>query len=130
MLACALGAGYLSILENIDSLSAEYGVVVGGSQCIGKVCLVSNPVAAVFRLSVDGVAGNAEYLLLLHKRDIVAACTIPCGHGGSDPMGAGVAGVNSVVLIYQRLVPVFLGSKCPCDVQAALHHTAALVVQA
>ena len=71
MLACALGAGYLSILENIDSLSAEYGVVVGGSQCIGKVCLVSNPVAAVFRLSVDGVAGNAEYLLLLHKREIM-----------------------------------------------------------
>ena len=101
MLACALGAGYLSVLKNVDSLSAEHGVVVGGSQCIGKVCLVSNPVAAVFRLSVDGVAGNAEYLLLLHKRDIVAACTIPCGHGGSDPMGAGVAGINAVVLVDQ-----------------------------
>lgn len=45
-------------------------------------------------------------------------------------MGAGVAGINAVVLVDQGLMPVFLGSKCPCDVQAALHHAAALVVQA
>ena len=45
-------------------------------------------------------------------------------------MRTGVAGVDAVVLIDQRLVSVFLSPKRPCDVQAALHHAAALVVQA
>ena len=104
--------------------------MIGGGQRIGEVCLVSDPVAAVFRLSVDGVSGDAEYLLLFDQRDIVSACTVPGGHSGRHFMGAGVAGINAVVLVDQGLMPVFLGSKCPCDVQAALHHAAALVVQA
>ena len=65
MLACALGTGYLTVLENVDSLSAEHGMVVGSSQRIGNAFLIADPVAAVFRLSVDGVSGDAEYLLLL-----------------------------------------------------------------
>ena len=105
-------------------------MVIGGSQRIGEVCLVSDPIAAVLRLPVNSIAGDAEYLFLLHKRDIVSACTIPRGHGRRHFMGAGVAGINAVVLVDQGLMPMFLGPKRPCDVQAALHHAAALVVQA
>src|SRR5699024_72037 len=62
VLACALCAGYLSILENVDSLPAEHGMVIGGGQRIGEVCLVSDPVATVLRLPVNSIAGDAEYL--------------------------------------------------------------------
>ena len=86
MLACALGAGYLSILENIDSLSAEYGVVVGGSQCIGKVCLVSDPIAAVLRLPVNSIAGDAKYSFLLRWWCIVPSREFKAIGGGSSEL--------------------------------------------
>ncbi len=71
VLACALSACYLSIFENVDSLSAEHGMVIGGSQRIGEVCLVSDPIAAVLRLPVNSIAGDAEYSSLLRWRSIV-----------------------------------------------------------
>lgn len=45
-------------------------------------------------------------------------------------MRTGVAGVDAVVLIDQRLVSVFLGSESPCHIFTAFHDAAALVVEA
>ena len=45
-------------------------------------------------------------------------------------MGTGVAGVDTMVLIDQRLVPVFLGPECSCHIYTAVHHLAALVIEA
>ena len=65
VLARALGAGYLSILENVDSLPAEHGMVIGGSQRIGNAFLIANAISAVLRLPVNSIAGDAEYSFLL-----------------------------------------------------------------
>ena len=65
VLARALGAGYLSILENVDSLPAEHGMVIGGSQRIGNAFLIANAISAVLRLPVNSIAGDAEYSFLV-----------------------------------------------------------------
>ena len=75
--------------------------------------MIANSVPAVLGFAVNGVSSNTEYLLLLHKRNIVSACTIPRGHGGCHFMGTGVAGVDAVVLVDQRLMPMFLCRSVP-----------------
>ena len=44
-------------------------------------------------------------------------------------MGAGIPGVNAVVLIYQRLMPPLLGTEGSGDIHGAIHHLPALIVQ-
>ena len=156
VLACALSACYLSIFENVDSLSAEHGMVIGGSQRIGNAFLIANAISAVLRLPVNSIAGDAEYSFLLrwwcivpsrefkskrwrivrtgifiyNKRLVISAHAECGGYCLCRFDRTAETSILSMVIKYKRLVPVFLGPKRPCDVQATLHHTAALVVQA
>ena len=45
-------------------------------------------------------------------------------------MGTGIPGINTVVLIYQRLMPPLLGTEGSGDIHGAIHHLPALIVQA
>lgn len=66
VLAGALGADHLTVLEHIHPLSAEDRMVVSGSQSIGDVLLITNAISTILGLSVDGVASDAEYRFLLN----------------------------------------------------------------
>ena len=90
VLSGTLGADNIIALENVHTLSAEHGMVIGSSQSIRDVLLIPNSVAAILRLAVDGIACDTEDWLLLHQWDIVSTRTIPSGHGRADFMGAGV----------------------------------------
>ena len=93
------------------------------------VLLIADAVATVLGLTVDGVPGDAEHRLLFHQRDIVAACAVPGRHGGSHLVRSGVAGVDAVVLIDQRLMSMLLGAKGSGYIHTAFHDAAALVVE-
>ena len=90
VLSGTLGADNIIALENVHTLSAEHGMVISSSQSISDILLIPNSVAAILRLAVDGVACDTEDRLLFNKGDIVAARTIPSGHGRTDFMGAGI----------------------------------------
>ena len=90
VLSGTLGADNIIALEDVHTLSAEDGVVIGSSQSISDVLLIPNSVAAVLRLAVDGIACDTEDRLLFNKGDIVAARTIPSGHGRADFVWTGV----------------------------------------
>ena len=130
MLSGTLGAYHIIAFENIHTLPAEHGMVIGSSQSISDVLLKPDAIAAVLRLTVYGIAGDTEDRLLLHQRDIVASGTIPSRHSRTDFMGAGISGVDAMVFVDQWLMPVFLRSECPSDILTAFHDLAALVVQA
>ena len=130
VLSGTLGADNIIALEDVHTLSAEDGVVIGSGQCVGNVFLISNAVATILRLAVDGVACDTEDRLLFNKGNIVATRTIPSGHGRADFMGAGISGVDAVIFIDQRLMSMFLRTECPCDILAAFHDLTTLVVQA
>ena len=85
-----MGADHVIALEDVHALSAEHGMVIGSSQSISDVLLIPNSVAAVLRLAVDGIACDTEDRFLFNQGDIVAARTIPSGHGRADFMGTGV----------------------------------------
>ena len=82
-------------------------MVVGGSECIGNICLVANAVPTILGLPVNGVAGDAKYRGVFHQRDIIPAGPLSGRHGGGDRMGSSVAGVNSMVLIQSRFLLVY-----------------------
>ena len=70
MLPCALGEGDLAILKPIHPLAGIDAVAVCGSQGMGNIPFVTaNAVAAVLRLTVDGIAHNADDLLPLHEKE-------------------------------------------------------------
>ena len=60
MLAGALCADYAVLTEIIHTLAAVDCMMVSGRQRICDVPLISDPVAAVLWLPVNGVSGNAE----------------------------------------------------------------------
>lgn len=68
----ALGTGDLVSGECIHTLAAKHRVPVKAGQRIGYVLLIPDAIAAVLRLTVNGVAGDAEDLLT-NQRHIVAA---------------------------------------------------------
>ena len=45
-------------------------------------------------------------------------------------MGAGIPGVNAMVLIYQRLMSPLLGTEGSGDIYRTVHHLSTLIVQA
>ena len=59
----ALRIGNVAVLKHINPLPAVDGVFICRSQGIGDVLLTSQPVAAIFRLTVNGVARNANAFL-------------------------------------------------------------------
>ena len=105
-------------------------MMVRCGECVGNVLLITNAIPAVLGLTVYGIAGDTEYGFLLHQWHIVATSTVSGGHGGGHRMRAGVAGVDAVVLIDQRLVPMFLGPECACHIRATPQDIATLVVEA
>ena len=130
VLAGALGADHIVVLEEVYTLSAKYGVMVGGSQGICDILLISDAIATVLGLTVNSIACDTDDRLLLHQRDIVAASPISSGHGRRYIVRPCVSGVNAVILINERLMAMFLSTKGTGQVFCAIHDTATLVVQA
>ena len=104
--------------------------MISGRQRICDVPLISDPVAAVLRLPVDGVSRDAEGFFLFYERHIVAACSVSCGHGRHHLVRAGVSGINTMVFIDERLVSMLLRPQSTGHILRALHHASALVIQA
>ena len=46
--------------------------MIGGGESIGDVPLIPDPIAAVLRLSVNGVSRDAEGFFLFYERHVVA----------------------------------------------------------
>ena len=65
MLAGTLGGGHVVILEYIDSLAGEYGVVICHGQRISDAFLTAKAVSAILRQTVYGVSRDTERLLYL-----------------------------------------------------------------
>ena len=105
--------------------------MIGSGQGIRQIRLPAETVTAVLRLPVDGVTGDADGIRLLRdQRDVVAAGPVPGRHGGRDLVRSGVSGVDSVVFVYQRLMPFFIGAERTGAVERQIHSLPALVVQA
>lgn len=60
MLVYALSRGCIIIFEYIYPLTGENCMVIRGGQCVCDALLTAETVAAVLRLAVDGVAGDAD----------------------------------------------------------------------
>lgn len=106
-----------------------FRMMIGGRQCICDVPLIPDPIAAVLRLSVNGISRDAEGFFLLYERHIVAAGSVSCGHGRHHLMRAGVAGINAMVFIDERLVSMLLRPQGTGHILRALHNASALVIQ-
>ncbi len=131
MLAGTLGAEYLTVLELIHTLTGINAVPIRGGERIRQVILTAKTVAAVLRLAVYNISGNADGTrVLLDKRSVVSAQSISGGYGGRYLVGAGVTAVNTVVFIYERLVSMLLRPQRAGYIFRAIHHAAALVVEA
>ena len=130
MLAGALRADHTILTEIIHTLAAVDCMMICGRQRICDVPLISDPVAAVLWLSVNGISGNAEGFFLFYERHVVAAGSISCGHGRRHLMRTGVSGINTMVFIDQRLVSMLLRPQSTGHILGAFHHASALVIQA
>lgn len=104
-------------------------MMVSSCQGVGNVLLITDPIAAVLWLTVNGIANDTvNGCILLHKRDIVSSSAIPCRHGRCHPVRAGIAGVNAMVLVDQRLVSMLLSAECSGHTLGTLHDAAPLIV--
>ena len=130
MLAGALCADYAVLTEIIHTLAAVDCMMISGRQRICDVPLISDPVAAVLWLPVNGVSCDAEGFFLFYERHVVSAGSISCGHGRRHLMRTGVPGINAVIFIDQRLVSMLLRPQSTGHILRALHHASALVIQA
>jgi len=126
----AFRTDHFVLCEHIHPLATEDCVVICCRQGIGNVFLIPDPITAVLRLTVNGISDNTVNgrILLLHQRHIIATRAIPCGHGRCHTVRAGIAGVNAVVLINQRLVSMLLSTERPAHVFGTIHDAAALIV--
>ena len=133
MLPCTFCGGNVLIFECVHPLAAKDRAMIRSGQGISKIRLIPDAVSSVLRLAVYGVTGNAVgcRLLLTHERHIVAACSVPCGHGRRNGMRTGVSGVNPVVFIqHQWLVSMLLGAQGTGHFLLQFHSAASLIVQA
>ena len=72
MLAGTLRADHLTVLELILPLTGIDAVPIRGGERIGQFILTAKTVAAVLRLPVYNVSGNADGVrVLLDKRSVV-----------------------------------------------------------
>ena len=129
VLAGALRADHTILTEIIHTLATVDRMMIGGRQCICDVPLIPDPIAAVLRLSVNGISRDAEGLFLLYERHIVAAGSVSCGHGRHHLMRTSVAGINAMVFIDERLVSMLLCPQGTGHILRALHNASALVIQ-
>ena len=105
--------------------------MIRGGERIGQFILTTKAVAAVLRLPVDRVSCNADGIrLLLDQRHVVAARAVSCGHGRGYLVRAGVAAVNAVIFVNKRLMSMLLRPQRAGYIFRAIHHAAALVVEA
>ena len=131
MLAGTLRADHLTVLELIHPLTGIDAVPICGGECIRQVVLTAKTVAAVLRLPVDRIACNADGIcFLLDQRHVVAARAVSCGHGGRYLVRPCVAAVNAVIFVNKRLMSVLLRPQGAGYIFRAIHHAAALVVEA
>ena len=106
-------------------------VAVCGGQGVRQILLTAKAVAAVLRLAVYNISGNADGTrVLLNQRYIVTTCAITGRHGGHYLVGASVAAVNAVIFVNKRLMSVLLRPQGAGYIFRAIHHAATLVVEA
>ena len=130
-LSGTLRAGNIIIFEFVYTLPRIDRVAVYSCNRVCKIFLISTAVAAVFRLAVDDVADDTvDFVWLLHQRRIAAACTIACCDRWTDFAGLPNTGINTMILIYQGLMSLFVGAKCAGHILAHVHPLPALIVQA
>ena len=130
-LPCALRAGNIIIFEFVHTLPRIDRVAVYSCNRVCKIFLISTAVAAVFRLAVDDIADDTvDFVWLLHQRCVAAACTIACCDRWTDFAGLPDAGINTMILIYQGLMPLFVGAKRAGHILAHVHPLPALIMQA
>ena len=130
MLTGALGTYHIIPPKVIHTLAAVDRVAVCGGQCIRQILLTAKAIAAILRLTVYNISGNADGTrVLLNQRYIVTTCAITGRHGRHYLVGASVAAVNAVIFVNKRLVSMLLCSEGSGHVFAAFHHAAALVIQ-
>ena len=65
MLAGALGGGRAAVLEYIDSLAGENGVVICHGQRLSDAFLIAEAVSAILRQTVYGVSRDTYRFLRL-----------------------------------------------------------------
>ena len=61
MLMYALGRSGIIVPEYIHPLAGEYRMMIRSGKCISDTLLTAQTVAAVLRLTVDSVAGDADW---------------------------------------------------------------------
>ena len=130
MLPCALRAGHFILSEHICPLSGKYGVMICSGQCERHIFIDAQTVPAIFRLSVNSVPCDAKGCVTSYQRCVVSSGSIPSGHRRRDIVGAGVPGVNPVILEHKRLMSMLLRSESSRDFFAVGHRITALIVQA
>ena len=115
----------------IHTLAAVYRVAVCGSQSIRQVILTAKTVAAVLRLPVDRIACNADGIcLLLDKRSVVSSHSKERGYGLCRLHGTAETAVLPMIIEHERLVSALLRPQSTRHVLRAIHHAAALVIEA
>ena len=130
-LPCALCAGDIVIAEFVHALPSKDGVAIASCNCVCKIFLISAAVAAVFWLAVDDIADDAVDLVwLLHQRRVAAACAKTGCDRWTDFAGLPDTGINTMILIYQGLMPLFAGTERAGHILAHVHPLSALIVQA
>ena len=131
MLAGTLGTDHLTVLELIHPLTGIDAVPIRGGECIRQVVLTAKTVAAVLRLPVDRIACNADGIcLLLDKRSVVSSHSKERGYGLCRLHGTAETAVLPMIIEHERLVSVLLRPQRAGYIFRAIHHAAALVVEA
>ena len=126
-----LRAGNIVIAEFVHTLPRIDRVAVYSCNRVCKIFLISTAVAAVFRLAIDDVADDTvDFVWLLHQRCVAAACAVAGGNSRAYFAGLPDTGINTMILIYQGLMPLFAGAKCAGHILAHVHPLPALIVQA
>ena len=130
-LSGTLRTGNIVIFELVHALPCVDRVAIQRGKGICKILLIPTAVAAVFRLAVNDVADNAVNIaVLLHQRRVAAACAIACCDRWTDFAGLPDTGINTMILIYQGLMPLFAGAERAGHIFTHVHPLPALIVQA
>ena len=130
-LSGTLRTGNIVIFELVHALPCVDRVAIQRGKGICKILLIPTAVAAVFRLAVNDVADNAVNIaVLLHQRRVAAACAIACCDRWTDFAGLPDTGINTMILIYQGLMPLFAGAERTGHIFTHIHPLSTLFVQA
>ena len=87
-------------------------------------------IAAVFRLPVNGVPGNADRVAIRNQRRIIPARAILGRYGRYYLARPTKPGIRTVVCKYQWLMAMLLRPKGSGHILATFHNAAALIIQA